>query len=159
MESVDISRESLQEKVQSFLANGGKVEKVEPRNRREKRAVSGKTSKRKAVKNAPARPSGKRRPILKSWDMLKVEQGTLLSCKLSDKIEIETMSNVTMECEVRIKGRKPRRFLGVIASEIYIREYLKKEKKNPQGWDVFKFIKPYKGKNETVHERYIRFFS
>ena len=157
MESVDnISRESLQQKVQTFLANGGEVEKVEPRNRREKRAASGKTSKRKAVKNAPARPSGKRRPILKSWDMIKVKRGTLLTCKLSDKIELETMSEVTMETEVRIKGRKPRRFLGVIASEVYIREYLKKQKKNPQGWDVFRFVETYKGKNETVHDRYLR---
>ena len=153
MESVDnISRETQSEKVQSFLANGGEIKNEnKPARKRPKKA--------KATKNAQARPSGKRRPILKSWDMLKVEQGTLLSCKLSDKIELETMSNVTMECEVRIKGRKPRRFLGVIASEIYIREYLKKEKKNPQGWDVFKFIKPYKGKNETVHERYLRIFS
>ena len=154
MESVNnISRETLQEKVQSFLANGGEVEKVESKPARKRPRKS------KAVKNAPAKPSGKRRPILKSWDMLKVERGTLLSCKLSDKVEVETMSDVTMECEVRIKGRKPRRFLGIIASEIYIREYLKREKKNPQGWDVFKFIKPYKGKNETVHERYVRFFS
>ena len=142
----------MQEKVQTFLANGGKVEKVEPKPARKR------TKKDKAVKNAPAKPSGKRRPILKSWDMLKVEQGTLLSCKLSDKVEVETKSDVTMECEVRIKGRKPRRFLGIVASEIYIREYLKREKKNPQGWDVFKFVKPYKGQNETVHERYIRFF-
>ena len=88
--------------------------------------------------------------------MLKVKKGTLLSCKLSDKVEVETMSEVTMECEVRIKGRKPRRFLGVIASEVYIREYLKKQKKNPQGWDVFRFVETYKGKNETVHDRYLR---
>ena len=150
MESVNIDRETLSEKVQSFLANGGKVEKVESKPARKR------PKKVKAAKNAQAKPSGKRRPILKSWDMLKVKRGTLLSCKLSDKVEVETMSEVTMECEVRIKGRKPRRFLGVIASEVYIREYLKKQKKNPQGWDVFRFVETYKGKNETVHDRYLR---
>ena len=149
MESVNIDRETLSEKVQSFLANGGEIKRQDKPARKRPKKV-------KAAKNAQARPSGKRRPILKSWDMLKVKKGTLLSCKLSDKVEVETMSEVTMECEVRIKGRKPRRFLGVIASEIYIREYLKKEKKNPQGWDVFRFVETYKGKNETVHDRYLR---
>lgn len=149
MESVNIDRETLSEKVQSFLANGGEI-------KNENKPARKRPKKVKAAKNTQARPSGKRRPILKSWDMLKVKKGTLLSCKLSDKVEVETMSEVTMECEVRIKGRKPRRFLGVIASEVYIREYLKKQKKNPQGWDVFRFVETYKGKNETVHDRYLR---
>ena len=150
MESVNITSEIVKKATEQHLANGGQIETVEPKPARKR------PKKVKAAKNAQARPSGKRRPILKSWDMLKVKRGTLLSCKLSDKIEIETMSEVTMECEVRIKGRKPRRFLGVIASEVYIREYLKKQKKNPQGWDVFRFVETYKGKNETVHDRYLR---
>ena len=149
MESVNITSEIVKKATEQHLANGGQIETVEPKPARKRP--------RKAVKpHLKAKQPGKRRPILKSWDMLKVKRGTLLSCKLSDKVELETMSEVTMETEVRIKGRKPRRFLGVIASEVYIREYLKKQKKNPQGWDVFRFVETYKGKNETVHDRYLR---
>lgn len=148
MESVDISRETLQEKVQSFLANGGEIKKQDkPARKRPKKA---------AAKKAAKRPAGKRRPILTSWAMIGVKQGTKLTCKLSDKVTLVTCSDVTMESEVHIKGRKPRRFLGVMASELYVREYLKKPVKSPQGWDVFILPQQYKGKTESVHDRYTR---
>ena len=144
MESVDISRETLQEKVQSFLSNGGEIKKQEPARKRPKKAA------------AKKRPAGKRRPILTSWAMIGIKQGTKLTCKLSDKITLVTCSDVTMESEVHIKGRKPRRFLGVMASEVYVREYLKKPVKSPQGWDIFVLPQKHKGKVETVHDKYSR---
>ena len=146
MESENISRESLQEKVQSFLANGGEIKKQnKPARKRPKKAAT-----------AKKRPAGKRRPILTSWAMIGVKQGTKLTCKLSEKVELIVCSDVTMESEVHIKGRKPRRFLGVMASELYVREYLKKPVKSPQGWDVFILPQKYKGKTESVHDRYSR---
>ena len=146
MESVDISRETLQEKVQSFLSNGGEIKKQDkPARKRTRKAAA-----------AKKRPAGKRRPILTSWSMIGVKQGTKLTCKLSEKVELIVCSDVTMESEVRIKGRKPRRFLGVMASELYVREYLKKPVKSPQGWDVFILPQKYKGKTESVHDRYTR---
>lgn len=146
MESENISRESLQEKVQSFLANGGEIKKQnKPARKRPKKAAT-----------AKKRPAGKRRPILTSWAMIGVKQGTKLTCKLSEKVELIVCSDVTMESEVHIKGRKPRRFLGVMASELYVREYLKKPVKSPQGWDVFVLPQKYKGKTESVHDRYSR---
>ena len=150
MESVDISRETLQEKVKSFLANGGEVEKVEPKPARKRSRKSSKPHLKLK------RPAGKRRPILTSWAMIGVKQGTKLTCKLSDKVTLVTCSDVTMESEVHIKGRKPRRFLGVMASELYVREYLKKPVKSPQGWDVFILPQKHKGKTESVHDRYTR---
>ena len=146
MESVNISRESLQEKVKSYLANGGEIkDENKPARKRPKKA-----------RTASKRTAGKRRPILTSWAMIGVKQGTKLTCKLSDKITLVTCSDVTMESEVHIKGRKPRRFLGVMASEMYVREYLKKPVKSPQGWDVFILPQKYKGKTESVHDRYTR---
>ena len=146
MESENISRESLQEKVQSFLSNGGEIKKQnKPARKRPKKAAT-----------AKKRPAGKRRPILTSWAMIGVKQGTKLTCKLSEKVELIVCSDVTMESEVHIKGRKPRRFLGVMASELYVREYLKKPVKSPQGWDVFVLPQKYKGKTESVHDRYSR---
>ena len=146
MESENISRESLQEKVQSFLSNGGEIKKQsKPARKRPKKAAA-----------AKKRPAGKRRPILTSWSMIGVKQGTKLTCKLSEKVELIVCSDVTMESEVHIKGRKPRRFLGVMASELYVREYLKKPVKSPQGWDVFILPQKYKGKSESVHDRYCR---
>ena len=146
MESENISRETLQEKVQSFLSNGGEIKKQnKPARKRPKKAAT-----------AKKRPAGKRRPILTSWAMIGVKQGTKLTCKLSEKVELIVCSDVTMESEVHIKGRKPRRFLGVMASELYVREYLKKPVKSPQGWDVFILPQKYKGKSEAVHDRYTR---
>jgi len=146
MESENISRETLQEKVQSFLSNGGEIKKQnKPARKRPKKAAT-----------AKKRPAGKRRPILTSWAMIGVKQGTKLTCKLSEKVELIVCSDVTMESEVHIKGRKPRRFLGVMASELYVREYLKKPVKSPQGWDVFILPQKYKGKSESVHDRYTR---
>ena len=146
MESENISRETLQEKVQSFLSNGGEIKKQnKPARKRPKKAAT-----------AKKRPAGKRRPILTSWAMIGVKQGTKLTCKLSEKVELIVCSDVTMESEVHIKGRKPRRFLGVMASELYVREYLKKPVKSPQGWDVFILPQKYKGKTESVHDRYTR---
>tara|TARA_R100000152_G_C6588389_1_gene49750 strand:+ start:58 stop:504 length:447 start_codon:yes stop_codon:yes gene_type:complete len=146
MESVNIDRETLSEKVQSFLANGGEIkDENKPARKRPKKART--TSKR---------PAGKRRPVLTSWAMIGIKQGTKLTCKLSDKITLVTCSDVTMESEVHIKGRKPRRFLGVMASEVYVREYLKKPVKSPQGWDIFVLPQKHKGKVETVHDKYSR---
>ena len=146
MESENISRETLQEKVQSFLSNGGEIKKQnKPARKRPKKAAT-----------AKKRPAGKRRPILTSWAMIGVKQGTKLTCKLSEKVELIVCSDVTMESEVHIKGRKPRRFLGVMASELYVREYLKKPVKSPQGWDVFILPQKYMGKSESVHDRYTR---
>ena len=146
MESENISRDTLQEKVQSFLSNGGEIKKQnKPARKRPKKAAT-----------AKKRPAGKRRPILTSWAMIGVKQGTKLTCKLSEKVELIVCSDVTMESEVHIKGRKPRRFLGVMASELYVREYLKKPVKSPQGWDVFILPQKYKGKTESVHDRYTR---
>ena len=146
MESENISRETLQEKVQSFLSNGGEIKKQnKPARKRPKKAAT-----------AKKRPAGKRRPILTSWAMIGVKQGTKLTCKLSEKVELIVCSDVTMESEVHIKGRKPRRFLGVMASELYVREYLKKPVISPQGWDVFILPQKYKGKSESVHDRYTR---
>ena len=146
MESENISRETLQEKVQSFLSNGGEIKKQnKPARKRPKKAAT-----------AKKRPAGKRRPILTSWAMIGVKQGTKLTCKLSEKVELIVCSDVTMESEVHIKGRKPRRFLGVMASELYVWEYLKKPVKSPQGWDVFILPQKYKGKSESVHDRYTR---
>ena len=146
MDSVNITSEMVRKATEQHLANGGQIETDAPKARKRPRKA----------RKAATRPAGKRRPILTSWAMIGVKQGTKLTCKLSDKVELIVCSDVTMESEVHIKGRKPRRFLGVMASELYVREYLRKPVKSPQGWDVFLLPQKHKGKVESVHDRYSR---
>ena len=146
MESVNIDSEMVRKATEEHLANGGEIKKQsKPARKRPRKAAT-----------AKKRPAGKRRPILTSWSMIGIKEGTKLTCKLSDKVTLITCSSVTMESEVHIKGRKPRRFLGVMASELYVREYLRKPVKSPQGWDVFVLPQKHKGKTESVHDRYSR---
>ena len=146
MESVNIDSEMVRKATEQHLANGGEIKKQnKPARKRPKKAATAKN-----------RPAGKRRPILTSWAMIGVKEGTKLTCKLSEKVTLITCSSVTMESEVHIKGRKPRRFLGVMASELYVREYLRKPVKSPQGWDVFLLPQKHKGKVESDHDRYTR---
>ena len=100
-----------------------------------------------------------RRPILTSWKMLNIKVGTELNCKLSDKWKLKTESEYTMECTLHCSGKERGRFGAIINAEKYIRKVIKKEVKRPQGWDIFKLEKSFKGKAETVHQRYSRMIS
>ena len=144
---------SLDEKVQEHLANGGTIKKPKPVNRRQKRAASGKSSKRKSVK--VLKSTGARKPTLSSWKMLGIKKGQkLVWIETHPKICVKTsaivLSDNTMEMEVHY-GKKSTTTDGLMRGEVWIR----KQKKlpvpsSPQGW--FKWgIEDKKGKLHTIH--------
>lgn len=146
---------SLQESINAHLAAGGTIDKPKPKpvNRREKRAASGKTSKRKAAK--VLKVSGARKPTLSSWKMLGVKVGQRLvwieaGHKICVKTTAEVLSVNTMEMKVSY-GKKQTVTDGLMRGEVWVR----KQKKlpvpsSPQGW--FKWgIEDKKGKLQTIH--------
>ena len=145
---------TLQESINAHLAAGGIIDKPKPKpvNRREKRAASGKTSKRKSVK--VLKSTGARKPVLTAWKMLCIKKGTKLTCRIDGKVSEKyfacTISEAGMNLDVTIKGRKkPTETDGLMRAEMLVRSILKKPVAKPQGWDFWGIEK--KGKWVSIH--------
>jgi len=143
---------SLQESINEHLAAGGTIDKPKPKpvNRREKRAASGKTSKRKAAKVLKV-SGGTRKPILSMWRMLNIKVGTKLvwfegKGKINVKASAEVLDDISMKLKVNY-GKKSKVVDGLMRGEIFILQSMKKPvPKKVQGWDRFgiengKFLK------------------
>ena len=131
---------------EDFAKKGGKIDRKNVS--KKKRKVT--------VKSTPAvKATGKRRPILKAWKLISVKVGTPIRWKGNPKITAKTVSFETMEVEVLIPGRKPKRFFGVSPAEAYVKAFLKKPvPASPAGWYVWEI---QRGKDwETVFDRYNR---
>ena len=184
---------TLQGSVDEYLKQGGKIDQQpaqgEPKNRREKRAASGKSSKRKAAKVVA--PSGSNSGInMSCWAGYRVEPGTrveFLKKGYTPKKEVyaEVYDLGSMQMKVFVDGKEvkiPKPYgvgnglsFGLVTTEAWIRVFLCGDKKLKakidsgehvnkstqclkvsacQGWDALSI--QYKGKLESVHDRYKR---
>lgn len=146
-----------------FLAKGGKVEKVAPKNTGRKRNSSGTTGKNKGKKNAPT--VGGRKPILSSWKMLNIKIGEKLGWfdkpgVFCPKTEIEVLDDVTMKLKVSY-GKKTTVTDGLMRAELFLRKIKKLPisinkktgRQQADGWH--KIGKEGKdGKKVTIHSIY-----
>lgn len=184
---------TLQSSVDEYLKKGGTIEtqpaQGEPRNRREKRAASGKSSKRKAAQNLA--PSGSNSGInMSCWAGYRVVKGTRVEFlkkgytpKKKVHAEVADLGSMQMKIFVDDKEVKiPKPYgvgnglsFGLVTTEAWIRVFLCGDKKLKakidsgehinkstqclkvsacQGWDALSI--EYKGKLESVHDRYKR---
>ena len=146
-------KQTLEQATKEFLAKGGRIQR---------KPASGKTTRGKKQPPKKAKqPSGKKRPALTSWSMLKVREGTVLTCTLSEHVQLVTRSFVTMEVELVYKGKSKGRFLGTAKAEAAVRTLVKRPLKGKcQGWNVFLVPdSPKKGERESVYKRYDRMVS
>lgn len=141
---------SLADKVQEFLGKGGKIKK--PVNRRQKRAASGKSSKRKAA----AVSSTGRKPVLTCWKMLNVKIGTsLVWTGKESKVQVSArvLDDYSMKMEV-FYGKRKKVVDGLMRAEIFIKESMNLPvPKKPQGWNSWGLMDK-KGKVRSVYSIY-----
>ena len=139
---------SLSESIQEFLGAGNKIKK--PVNRRQKRASSGKSSKRKA-----AAVTG-RKPVLTCWKMLNVKIGTsLVWTGKESKVQVSArvLDDYSMKLEV-FYGKRKKVVDGLMRAEIFIKESMNLPvPKKPQGWNSWGLMDK-KGKVRSVYSIY-----
>ena len=148
-------QEILDKAKEEFLAQGGKIKKVNSAGSGRKRNSKRTTGSNKGKKNAPT--VGGRKPILNCWKMLNIKVGTKLiwiekGGAICTKTSAVVLDDYSMKLEVTY-GKKKKVVDGLMRGEIFARSMKKLPcPKKPQGWD--KWGVEQKGKVVSIHNMY-----
>ena len=148
-------QEILDKAKEEFLAQGGKIKKVNSAGSGRKRNSKRTTGSNKGKKNAST--IGGRKPVLNCWKMLNIKVGTRLiwiekGGAICTKTSAVVLDDYSMKLEVTY-GKKKKVVDGLMRGEIFARSMKKLPcPKKPQGWD--KWGVEQKGKVVSIHNMY-----